>query len=67
MRMKDYLRHGDKDGSEHSRSTLNTMAEEMSRLVIEDYQEDILHHMEHIEVRIPRCYLVGPLLMPMHI
>ena len=47
--------------------TQYNMAEEMSRMVSEEYQEDILDHMEHMEVRIPRCYLVGPLLMHMHI
>ena len=31
--------------------TQYNMAEEMSRMVSEEYQEDILDHMEHMEVR----------------
>jgi len=39
--------------------TQYNMAEEMSRMVSEEYQEDILDHMEHMEVRIQRYYLSG--------
>lgn len=34
--------------------TQYNMAEEMSRMVSEEYQEDILDHMEHMEVRMHR-------------
>ena len=33
--------------------TQYAMAEEMSRMVCEEYQEDILDHMEHMEVSYP--------------
>ena len=46
----------------HAETQYN-IAEEMSRMVSEEYQEDILDHMEHMEVRclpsaFPRSWLI---------
>ena len=42
--------------SELKAETQYNMAEEMSRMVSEEYQEDILDHMEHMEVSVPRSH-----------
>jgi hypothetical protein len=35
------------------------LAEELSRATAEEYQEDVLDHMEHMEVCIGRCTLIS--------
>lgn len=43
--------------------TQYNMAEELSRMVSAEYQEDILDHMEHMEVRKRLPLMIDPLLI----
>lgn len=64
--------HGDDDGTfaraaaERDRARQvnklrqKALAEELSRLTGDEYQEDILDHMEHMEVSLPREFCPRP-------
>jgi len=41
-----------KEGVRLAEERMQCMADDMSRAVIEEYQEDVLDHMEYMEVRI---------------